>query len=1075
MSELLLSLSADRSNAVPFIEQTVNGNIYLFVSGTGISQVSFYLDDPERIGSPTQVVNVSPYDFVGTAASGQANPFDTNTLANGFHTITAFISLSGGETQVINGTFTVSQQTVSEQEGCSSISPLACTQVRVTGTYNLNFDGTSGGITDKNGVGTGFTMIDPPTTPGNPNPVPDAPGYWAEKLEVDTINKKLKIATTKGLNIREVNSLDNCLGVGLNLPSQTIEIKTTLSALVAPPGGYAQGGLWFGQATGSGRGTSQDNYIKLVVISPNAGVYQIEALFEKQGVVAASKPINIASTTSLVTLSLLINPQTKNVTAQYDIGNGKQTLSTFTNVPSEWFSFDQAGIDPNVKTRSFGGIFASQRNATNPIVFTFNSFSVTEQANNGAASDFNFGRWSFPVNQPTAMVLGQDGRLYVTELLGRIHAFSLNYETQTVIDEQIIDTISTSQGNVPRLTLGIDTDPASTPDNVILWVAHSDGKILPNGTFDGAVNSGIVSRLSGTGFATIENVITGLPRAIANHASNSIHFGPDGKLYIAQGGNTGAGAPNNAATEFGDRPEQPLSAALLVADVNAPGFQGSCATPIGEFGIPATCNVQVYASGLRNSYDFVWHSNGSLYATDNGLGVTGTVPPTPTPDCTGLSPLTLNPGTQSDLLLRIEQGKYYGHPNPYRNECVFKNGNFQGVAPLTNYQPPLYALGNNLSANGIIEYTADNFFGQLKGQLLIANYSLGDNITRIKLSPDGLSVVESANLAGQFTEPLPLEKDVHGNIYVGQFNGNVITVLVPLGLWITKQAVPSTILDAGGAAVDGKLYMVGGKTATSHVSTLYIYDPVTDLWTSGPNLPGPAVENPAVVGFNGKLYVFGGSTQPFSGAVTNATVFDPTTSTWTSLAPMSTGRGGATAAVLNDNIYVVGGLDANGASLASVEVYNIATNTWNTATPMATRRDNPGSAVIAGKLYIFGGRTREANGTTVNGTLATVEIYDPGTNTWSGGAQMPTGRRAMSVGTLNNRIQVIGGEVTTGGGVFSQNEEYNPATNTWRTLTPAKTPRHGAATATINNVIYIAGGGTEAGSSFSNVTEGFAL
>ncbi|MBD2502153.1 Kelch repeat-containing protein [Anabaena azotica] len=1070
MPELLLSLFADRSNPVPFTGQSVNGKIYVFVSGTEISQVSFYLDDPDRISPPRQVVNLSPYDFALTAANGQANPFDTKTIANGSHTITAVISLSGGETQVINGIFTVNQQ----QESCSFISPLACTQVRVTGAYNLNFDGSGGGIKDKNGVGTGFTMIDPPTKPGNPNPNPDVPGYWAEKLQVDTTNKKLKITTTSGLNVRDVNSLDNALGVGLNLPSQTIEIKTTLSALVAAPGGFAQAGLWFGQATGSGRGTSQDNYIKLVVISPKVGVYQVEALLEKQGVVVSNKTANLAANTSSVTLSLLLNPQTQTVTAQYQIGNNKQTLFTFTNVPPEWFSFDQAGIEPNVKTRSFGGIFASHRNAPNPIIFTFDSFSVTEQANVVVGSNFNFGRWSFPVNQPTAMVLGQDGRLYVTELLGTIHAFRLNYETQTVIDEQIIDTIRTSQGNVPRLTLGIDTDPASTPDNVILWVAHSDGKILPNGTFDGAVNSGIVSRLSGTGFATIENVITGLPRAIANHATNSIHFGPDGKLYLAQGGNTGAGAPNTAPSEFGDRPEQPLSAALLVADVNAPGFQGSCATPIGQFGIPETCNVQVYASGLRNSYDFVWHSNGSLYATDNGLGVTGTIPPSPAPNCTGLSPLTLNPGKQPDLLLKVEQGKYYGHPNPYRNQCVFKNGTFQGVTPLANYQPPLATLGENLSANGIIEYTANNFFGQLKGQLLIANFSLGDNITRIKLSPDGLSVVESATLASQFTEPLPLETDAQGNIYVGEFNGNKVTVLVPLGAWITKQPVPNAILDAGGAAVDGKLYMVGGKTATTYISTLYIYNPATDSWTSGPNLPGPAVENPAVVEYNGKLYIFGGSTQPFSGAVTNSAVFDPTTSTWTSIAPMTTGRGGATAGVLNDHIYVVGGLDAGGASLASVEVYNIATNTWNTATPMATPRDNPGSAVVAGKLYIFGGRTREANGTTVNGTLATVEIYDPTTNSWSAGAQMPTGRRAMSVGTLNNRIQVIGGEITNTGGVFSQNEEYNPTTNSWRTLTPAKTPRHGAATATINNVIYIAGGHA-GGSSLSNVTEGFAF
>ena len=339
----------------------------------------------------------------------------------------------------------------------------------------------------------------------------------------------------------------------------------------------------------------------------------------------------------------------------------------------------------------------------------------------------------------------------------------------------MIDTVRSSQGGVDRLTLGITVDPTSTPTNVILWVSHSSGSFN-----NGVVNSGIISRLSGSDFTTIDNPITGLPRALANHATNQIHFGPDGSLYIAQGGNTGAGAPNNLGTEFGDRPEQPLSAAILVADVNAPGFQGACATPLDQFGIPPTCDVQVYASGQRNSYDFVWHSNGQLYATDNGLGVDGTVPPSSTPPCTGLAPATLDPGTQPDLLYRVEQGKYYGHPNPYRNECVFKDGTFQGASPLPNFELPLANLGTNQSANGIIEYTADTLSGQLKGQLLFTKFSIGDDITRVKLSPDGMSVVESATIAVDFIDPLCLVQDPSGKIYVGEFTGDKVTVLVPI-------------------------------------------------------------------------------------------------------------------------------------------------------------------------------------------------------------------------------------------------------------------------------------------------------
>ncbi len=142
---------------------------------------------------------------------------------------------------------------------------------------------------------------------------------------------------------------------------------------------------------------------------------------------------------------------------------------------------------------------------------------------------------------------------------------------------------------------------------------------------------------------------------------------------------------------------------------------------------------------------------------------------------------------------------------------------------------------------------------------------------------------------------------------------------------------------------------------------------------------------------------------------------------------------------------------------------------------MQTRRDNPGSAVVDDLLYVFGGRTRNADGFVENGTLNTMEIYDPITDSWVFGAPMPTGRRTMSVGTLNNRIQVIGGEAGIDGTSFDQNEEYNPATGTWRTLPSIPTARHGAGFGTIDDVIYVAGGGPTAGSDFTDVTEAFTL
>jgi glucose/arabinose dehydrogenase len=949
---------------------------------------------------------------------------------------------------------------VTSEEWCSDISPLPCSEVLVRFPYQLDFGSDAGKLSDANLIGTGFTMVDPPTK---------GTGYIADNLALDTQAGVLNITTTAGIGSGAVNSQDNALGVGIDAPDAISLLTTTL---VAPPTGsgkYEQAGLWFGN--------DEDNHVKLIVRSTAQGT-DIQYLLEvdgKQKNSLVSDKLTLAG--SEVELSLRADPVTKGITGAYSIDGADPVRVGILRVPGEFFSADAAGIDPTIGTRTFGGIFATHRNASSPTTYTFDDFSLIDDSSGtagGTTSQFSFDRTSFPLTRPSSMAWGPDGRLYVTEFLGTIHALTLGPDHQPVADEVI-----TSLGS--RLTLGIAVDPASTPSNVILWASHSDRNL----TNDAPANSSVVSRLSGPGFTNREDVITGLPRSKANHSVNSLHFGPDGKLYVAVSGNTGAGAPNTADTEFGDRAEQPLAAAILIADVKSPDFQGNCATPLDTFGFPETCDVRPYATGFRNTYDFVFHSNGSMYATENGLGVEGSFPPSPTPTCTGLASTEPwnagghNPGEQPDFLYRVEQGKYHGHPNPYRDECVFKDGRYQDVAPLPNYAPPIFNLGSKKSANGVIEYKSDAFKGSLKGDLLIVNYSQGDDVVRAKLSPDGLSVVDFDLVAGGFSDPLPLIEGPGGTIFVGEFGSSQITVLKPrsMGRWEARVALPDAILDAGGTALGGKIYSVAGKTSSGHLKTMHVYDVASDSWSVGPSLPAAyaAVENPAAVALDGKLYLFGGSTDAFSGAVASAAVFDPATSEWTMLSSMPTARGGAVAEAMGGKIYVAGGMDGSGASLASVEVYNPATDTWSSAAPMQVRRDNPGSAVLDGRLYTFGGRTRNADGTTLNGTLSSVEMYDSATDTWIARAPMPTGRRTMAVGIFDGRAHVMGGERALNNETFPQNEEYDPVTNTWRALEPMPTPRHGAVAATVNGFTYVIGGGPIAGSSFTTVNEAFTL
>src|ERR671915_1587718 len=72
---------------------------------------------------------------------------------------------------------------------------------------------------------------------------------------------------------------------------------------------------------------------------------------------------------------------------------------------------------------------------------------------------------------------------------------------------------------------------------------------------------------------------------------------------------------------------------------------------------------------------------------------------------------------------------------------------------------------------------------------------------------------------------------------------------------------------------------------------------------------------------------------PISMAQTTTTTAT-TESFWTDGAPMPTPRTEVTAAVLRNDIYVIGGFDESGQVTDIVEVYNITNNTWTKAAPL---------------------------------------------------------------------------------------------------------------------------------------------
>lgn len=298
------------------------------------------------------------------------------------------------------------------------------------------------------------------------------------------------------------------------------------------------------------------------------------------------------------------------------------------------------------------------------------------------------------------------------------------------------------------------------------------------------------------------------------------------------------------------------------------------------------------------------------------------------------------------------------------------------------------------------------------------------------------------------------------------------------GTWHTAASIPTKRTEVAAAAVDGKIYIVGGfeKPSLGNVMNFAItpsvemYDPATDRWT--PKAPMPVGLHHVGIGVaGGRLYVIGGYSRSGLSVwnpVATVYAYDPATDIWTDRAPMPTARGALSVTEHEGKLYAIGGYDRK-ANNAQVEVYDPLRNVWATAALLPTPRDHLGTATVSGKIYAIGGR--------IDGdyhrNLAVMEQYDPATDRWRRVSDLPTARSGITAAVVEGKVYVFGGEGSRG--TFSENEVYDQDGDTWQRLAPMPTARHGIGSAVVQGRIYVISGGPNPGSSFSDLNEVFTI
>lgn len=302
------------------------------------------------------------------------------------------------------------------------------------------------------------------------------------------------------------------------------------------------------------------------------------------------------------------------------------------------------------------------------------------------------------------------------------------------------------------------------------------------------------------------------------------------------------------------------------------------------------------------------------------------------------------------------------------------------------------------------------------------------------------------------------------------------------GAWTRKAPMPVGRAEVGVAALDDKVYVVGGTEQAGNGpprwdSTLNeMYDPVGDVWQERAPLPR-GLSHVGLAALGGRLYAIGGfTTIVHMGAQNLVFVFDPAANKWTELPKLSGPRGSVAVAAVGGKLHVFGGRSSEKAMKISKpgdadvflgldppvtthEVYDPASGKWSAGSPVpGPGRDHMGVAVLDGKIYLFGGRTAD-----VADNIDRHDVYDPAGDVWNTAAPLPRPRSSGAYAVLKNLVIYAGGECKPGGrpstpNAFDDVTAYEAKTDSWSNLTPLPQARHAFGAATVGGVTYFAGG-----------------